>query len=135
MYMDDFFDKVKKLSHKQSKEIAFLCGVVAVLLLVTVGVFFGYRGSFHTGTSGSMPANPAIFGTLEATTTNSVTVKLQDGSQKTFSVSSATQVVTQVQSGEVGKSLDEITVGTMVLVQPHVLNSLVADSLDVLPPP
>jgi hypothetical protein len=119
-----------------------ITGVVILFLLLAVAVAgtVYYRSLINSNTTTienaqQVPAtdNPAVIGQLQSFAVNSITLKLQDSSTKTFSVSTTTKVITQVTSGQTGKRLAEIAPGTTILVQPHELNSTVADMVSVVP--
>jgi len=80
---------------------------------------------------------PAVIGTLVSATPSAVTVQLQDNSQKTFTVSDATQVISQVANGQTGKTLSDLTAGTMILVVPDATGAAAAQVsvVPMAPPP
>ena len=107
--------------------------LAALVALVGIGVFGYYYARTVTRPTSAVeiPKAPAVFGTLQASTENSVTILLQEGDQKTFALSSTTQVISQVKAGETGKSLNEFAAGTMVLVQPSDSNTKTATRITI----
>jgi hypothetical protein len=112
--------------------------IVLAIALVAVAVF-AYR-TYHdkaspSGINVNLPTLSTISGTLDAETPDSITITPQNGQQRTFSVSTSTQVVTQVAADEVGKSLAEISEGTQVLIQPADANATAAKRVTIMPAP
>lgn len=116
--------------------VKILPGLALALVVAALGVYLFLNPRAPAGQDGSgLPANPSVMGTLQASTQESVTIAQDGGKKKTFSISTTTQVVTQVRSGEVGRTLQEIATGTLVLVQPHAPRSTAADRISVMPEP
>jgi hypothetical protein len=75
-------------------------------------------------------AEPAAFdpnlvapaGTVTAISPSSISIRQQDGAQKTFAIGPDTLVISQVAAGETGKSLADITAGTLVILRPSPAN-------------
>jgi len=119
------------MKEERGKLFKIVTGVV--VLVAVAGALVYVAGRMH-GT-GQPPTNPAIVGTFVSATPNSITIKVQNGSQKTFAISPATKIITQVQSGQIGKTLAQIAAGSDVFVQPHAIGSSVIDSVSILPQP
>jgi hypothetical protein len=121
------------------KKIILTLVVITVLgLAAYVAYFFTMKAAVTLSDSSvpvSMTNKPAIIGTFISATPTNVIVQLQDGSQKTLNVSSSTQVISQVASGQTGKSLADLTSGTMVLVIPQDSDETSATSISVVPMP
>jgi hypothetical protein len=120
----------------KNKKIA---GALAAILLIGILAVAAYVVRPPSGTPGSqtqdLPKNPPIMGTLVSSTDISVTIALGDQSQKTFTLAEKVQIITQVTSREVGKTLAQIAPGTQVLIQPHEPGSNVADQVSALSAP
>mgnify|MGYP001575064677 CR=1 FL=1 len=123
--------------------------LVLALALIGLGAYLLWPNVFklNTGTNmapgttnnSSAPSSreavteaTAIAGTLTAVTATSITIKLRDSTQQTFSLSSSTLVISQVKSGEVGKTLAQV-VEAPVLVIPKSSNPAAADSIMIVP--
>jgi hypothetical protein len=115
--------------------------VVALLVLVLLGIvaWMHYHPTNTAPTGAQNVANypkyPPILGTLSTSTPTDITIQLQDGSQKTFTISSTTPVVSQVKAGEVGKFLTQLTSGIQLMVQPKNADASVAQSITVMTMP
>jgi hypothetical protein len=107
--------------------------LLPALLVAALGAYLLLHSSTAGPGAADFPKNPSVLGTLSASTETSVTITLDGGKQKTFSLSTTTQVVTQAASGGVGKTLAQIAPGTLVMVQPHAPGSTVADQVSTLP--
>lgn len=107
--------------------------LVVLLALVGVGVLGYYYARTVTRPTSTVgiPKAPAVFGTLQTSTEDSVVILLQEGEQKTFALSSTTQVISQVKAGETGKSLAEFPAGTPVLVQPSDSSTKIATRITI----
>ena len=110
--------------------------VVAVLIgAILVAAYMLYPGAAPGGQGAGLPKHPAVVGTYQTSSDTSVTIKLQDGGQRTFAVSSTTKVVSQVASAEVGKTLSQFAAGAAVQVQPSNKSRSTADMILLMPAP
>ena len=112
--------------------------IVVMILLLIIAAYFAFfmMKSAPALVAPAAPAalnKPAVIGTMVSSTIGDITVQIQDGSQKTFSVSSSTQVMSQVASGQTGKSLATLAPGTRVLLIPDDSNPTSAASISVVP--
>jgi hypothetical protein len=86
-------------------------------------------------------AEPAAFdpnlvapaGTVTAISPSSISIRQQDGAQKTFAIGPDTLVISQVSAGETGKSLEQLPLKSPVLVVPGASRAAAA-SISLLPP-
>jgi len=106
---------------------------LAVLVVLLVGVWTWYRVSSRPKAP-QVDTDATFMGTLIGSTADSISI--ETGSrQKTFSISSTTEIVTEVATGEVGKSLADIPANTMVSVHARTGNNNAAYAVVVLTPP
>lgn len=115
------------------KKIAILLAAAAVVGVLLVGAYMLYSGSAPGGQGANIPIRPGVLGTLKTSTSASVTIALQDGSERTFAVSEGTHIITRVSGGEIGKTLAQMESGATLLVMPGAADSSSAASVSHIP--
>jgi len=92
------------------KKVGYVVG--AVVLVVAAGVYAYY---YKTGVAPMSTEQPEPFmGGLVQINTTTLTVKAADGTEKVIPYSPKTRVISQVQSGEVGRTALQLGVGDIV---------------------
>jgi hypothetical protein len=71
-------------------------------------------------------------GIVTAVSADSISIRRQEnGAERTFAITPATLVISQVSSGETGKGLSDITAGTLVVLRPSPSNPSTIDSIQI----
>ena len=114
-----------------NKKIALILAAVAAACVLVAGAYLLYR-AYAPGGQGVV-VRPAVMGALKASASTSVTILLNDGSEKTFALTKYTQIITRVFAGEVGKTLDQVESGATLVVQPDAADASSAASVSIMP--
>jgi hypothetical protein len=111
----------------------FLTAGVAVAIIVAIivaGLWFGHWGAgFGSATPDPNVAAPG--GSVTAVASSSISIQPREGAQKTFSISSTTDIISQVSSGEVGLGLADIKIGDTVVIRPKASSADEAASIEI----
>lgn len=91
--------------------------VAAAVIAAGAFAFVHYKQGAPNGSMAD-PNVVAPVGTVTAISADSISIRQQDGAQKTFAISPSTLVISQVTSGQTGKGIADITTGTLVILRP-----------------
>lgn len=114
-----------------NKKLIIQAVIVVVVIVVGAAAVAYFKHGPNSSEVALDPNLVAPSGSVMAISADSISIQQQDGLQKTFSVSPETRVISQVSSGQVGKGLADIAVGTMVIIRPSTSNSAAADSIEI----
>jgi hypothetical protein len=111
--------------------------VIAALALAAVACAAGalYFSGALKPRQATVQGLPHVFGTLVAATPSSITIAGADGKPVTLSVNAGTQVITQVEAGEKGRTLEQIPLQSKVIIVQNAADKTVAASVSPLPAP
>lgn len=109
--------------------------VLGALLVVGVGIF-AYK-NLPAPQEQSVVEGPSIVGGLvqigSTTVAKTITVKAQNGEEKTFELPRTIPVTSQVQDGEVGRTYTELNIGDVLSVFANAKKPGVAKMIEIIP--
>lgn len=118
-------------SMNMNKKLIAQIAIIIAVIAAGVSVVAYYR---HGASSNAVTPDPntiAPSGTVTAISADSISIQQQDAVKKTFAISSTTEVISQVSSGQVGKGLADIVAGDMVIIRPNPANPATAGSIQI----
>lgn len=104
--------------------------VVAVIVVGAAAVIY-FRHGANSPEAALDPNLVAPSGSVTAVSASSISIQQQDGLKKTFAVDSATRVISQVSSGQIGKGLTDIAMGDRVIIRPRTSDTSTAASIEI----
>ena len=102
-----------------NKNRKFIIEAAVAVAVIAAGAFaFVHYKQNAQNVSMVDPNVVAPVGEVTAISADSISIRQQDGAQKTFAISPSTLVISQVAGGQVGKGIGDITTGTLVILRP-----------------
>ena len=116
-----------------NKNRKFIIEAAVAVAVIAAGAFaFVHYKQNAQNVSMVDPNVVAPVGEVTAISADSISIRRQEnGAERTFAITPATLVISQVSSGETGKGLSDITAGTLVVLRPSPSNPSTIDSIQI----